>query len=178
MTSCETREVYTISIDSMYATTPNSPNFFTAYLNTPLRNVVKAELLSASLDATASTNLANVFYIHVEELISKFNDHGPLKYTVSSSNVTSSVGTASQLPSNLRLLSEAFATVHTVPSGNRLLYSSSSQYPVQTAYINPIRKLDKMTISLYDQTGGSMAVNSPTFLVFRFECAKDNKCLY
>ena len=178
MSSCETREVYTISVDSMYASAPNASNSFVAYLNTPLRNVVRAELLSASVDSTGSAATANVFYIHVEELINKFNDHAPLKYSIAVSGNTSSTGSVSQLPTNLRQVSESFATVHTVPSSNRLLYAASSQYPVVSSYINPIRKIDKLTVSLYDQTGSSLAVNAPTFLLFRFECAKDNKCLY
>ena len=170
------RETYTISVDSMYASAPNAANTFVAYLNSPLKNVVRADLLSASVDASASPATANVFYIHVEELISKFNDHAPLKYSTSVAGSTSSVGNVSQLPLNLRAISEAFATVHTTPTNNRLLYASASQYPAFAVYFDPIRTVDKLTVSLYDQTGTSMNVAAPSFFVFRFECIKDMRC--
>ena len=48
---CDT-EVYTIRVDSLGASSNTS---FVGYLNIPLRNVVKAELLSASVNANASS---------------------------------------------------------------------------------------------------------------------------
>ena len=177
MSRCETREVYTISVDSMYASAPNASNVFTAYLNVPLRNVVRAELLSASIDSTG-TPTSNVVYVQVEELVNKFHDHAVLKYQQSGSGSTSNVGQVSQIPVNQRVVAQAFATIHSVPSGGRFLFTTASQYQAYATYINPIRKLDKLTVSLYDQTGASLIVNAPTFLVLRFECSADNQCLY
>jgi hypothetical protein len=177
MNRCETREVYTISVDSLYASAPNASNVFTAYLNVPLRNVVRAELLSASIDSTGAPT-SNVVYVQVEELVNKFHDHAVLKYQQSVSGNTSSVGQVTQVPVNARVMAEAFATVHGVPSGGRFLFASASQYPAYASYINPIRKLDRLTVSLYDQTGASLVANAPTFMLFRFECATDNQCLY
>lgn len=177
MSRCETREVYTISVDSMYAAAPNASNVFTAYLNVPLRNVVRAELLSASIDSTG-TPTSNVVYVQVEELVSKFHDHAVLKYQQSVSGNTSNVGTVSQIPVNPRAMAEAFATIHAVPSGGRFIFTTASQYAACATYINPIRKLDKLTVSLYDQTGASLIANAPTFMIFRFECSADNQCLY
>ena len=55
-----------------------------------------------------------------------------------------------------------------------------SYFPTTVDYINPIRRLDRLTINVYDSKGGYIvpATNVPTFLTFRFECAKGNKCLY
>jgi hypothetical protein len=150
---------------------------FTAYLNVPLRNVTRAELLSASIDSTGVPT-SNVVYVQVEELVNKFNDHAVLRYQQSVSGTTSNVGAVSQNTLNPRVMAEAFATIHAVPTSGRFLFTTASQYSACASYVNPIRQLDRLTVSLYDQTGASLIVGAPTFLLFRFECAKDNQCLY
>jgi hypothetical protein len=60
----------------------------------------------------------------------------------------------------------------------RIVYRTNSDFPVVAEYIDPIRRLDKLTVSMYTDTGASFSTTAPTFLTFRFECAKDNVCLY
>ena len=179
MCDCETREVYTISVDSVYASDPNTDASFVAYLNTPLRNVVRAELLGAS---TATS--ANVLYIHVSELVTKFNDHAPLRYSISCGSSSnnygqySNTGSVTQLQSNLSYISEAFAVIHQPANGGRQYFHKQADYEASAVYREPIRSLDKLTVKLFNGDGNVPSTNSPTYLLFRFECAKGNKCLY
>ena len=173
MCDCETREVYTISVDSVYASAPNTDASFVAYLNTPLRNVVKAELLGASVASSS-----NVLYVHVSELVTKFNDHAPLRYTLSSAGASSNTGAVTQLQSNLSYISEAFAVIHEPATGGRQYFHKQADYEASAIYRDPIRTLDKLTVKLYNGVGEVPATDSPTYLLFRFECSKNNKCLY
>ena len=54
---CERYETYTLKVDSIFAPANNS---FIGYINIPLRNVVKAEVLSASISANIYTAGSNV----------------------------------------------------------------------------------------------------------------------
>jgi hypothetical protein len=173
MCDCETREVYTISVDSVYASAPNSNASFVVYLNTPLRNVVRAELLSASIAESS-----NAVYIHVSELVTKFNDHAPLQYTLSSAGASSNTGAISQLQSNLSYISEAFAVIHQPSVSGRKYFHKQADYEASAVYRDPIRTLDKLTVKLFNGVGEQPTSDSSTFLLFRFECAKNNKCLY
>lgn len=175
MCDCETREVYTISVDSKFASDPNFDNSFVVYLNSPLRNVVRAELLSASIGSTA---LSNVIYVHVQELVTKFNDHAPLNYTISSSGNSSNVGSVTQLQSNVSFISEALAVIHTPRTTGRQYFHRQADYEASAVYIDPIRTLDKLTVKLYDGSGEALSTEAPTFLLFRFWCSKNNRCLY
>ena len=47
-TSCEQYETYTVKLDSRGAATNSS---FVGYIDIPLRNVVKVEVLSANIDS-------------------------------------------------------------------------------------------------------------------------------
>lgn len=179
---CCDREVYTIKVDSSNVSTVNSnAASFVVYLPVPLTNVVKAELLSACI--TPTTNVSPVVYFHVEELISKFIDRAQVTYTLSSAGATSTIGSTSATISNQNKLAEALVAVpvDTTRSANApVIYTSSGYFPTEVDYINPIRRLDRLTINVYTSTGAYVeaASNVPTFLTLRFECAKDNKCLY
>lgn len=179
---CQTREVYTIKVDSSNVSTVNSnAASFVAYLPISLTNVVKMELLSACI--TPSTNVSPVVYFHAEELISKFIDRGQVTYTLSSAGASSTVGSTSATISNTNKLAEALVAVPVDTSrvaSTPVIYTTGGYFPTSVNYINPIRKLDRLTINAYTSTGAyvTTTTNVPTFLTFRFECARDNKCLY
>jgi hypothetical protein len=182
---CQTREVYTIKVDSSNVSTLNSnAASFVAYLPIPLTNVVKMELLSACI--TPSTNVSPVVYFHVEELISKFINRAEVTYTLgASSNTLTTVGSTSATIANNAKLAEALVAVPVDTSRVALspvIYTSGGYFSTVVNYINPIRRLDRLTINAYTSTGAYVTTasspNVPTFLTFRFECAKNNKCLY
>lgn len=179
---CCDREVYTIKVDSSNVSTENSnAASFVAYLPVPLTNVVKMEVLSACI--TPTTNASPIVYFHVEELISKFVDRAQVTYTLSSAGATSTVGSTSATISNTNKLAEALVAVpvDTTRSANApVIYTSGGYFPTAVDYINPIRRLDRLTINVYTSTGAyvTTVADVPTFLTLRFECSKDNKCLY
>jgi hypothetical protein len=179
---CSTREVYTVSVDTRYVKSPVSNNAFTAYINVPLRNVVKAELIAASIHPAANTSA--VVYLHVAELVSKFNDHASLLFQQNVSGISSNVSSLSQLVSNVNFINQSLLMYPIngsdldTPNVPRIIYRSNADFPVEVNFIEPIRRLDKLTVSMYTDVGGAFLTSAPTFLTFRFECAKDNVCLY
>lgn len=179
---CDT-EVYTVRIDS-YGASSNAS--FVAYLNNPLRNVVRAELLTASLGSNV-LELSNCSYIHVQELISKFNTRTDLKFEQraysngAANTIVSDIGSAFLVASNTAQLATSlvcFPNQAGVPD-QRSIYSSSANFPVQVDFMEPIRQLDRFTVNVYREDGGQPALQSgPTFLTFRVTCARPNVCLY
>lgn len=177
---CADREVYTVRVDSFGVASPYST--FKTFLDIPLRNVVKAELLMASFRQQHSNAICHV---HVEELVSKFITRAGPTYTIATSNVVSNVGVATQL-SNKGLVDQAFVTI---PTSNvsgagssldyRIVWTSGNDFPTDVEYINPIRQLKTLTFQFLDgDTGLPQTMDKVSHFVFRFECAKDNLCLY
>ena len=51
------------------------------------------------------------------------------------------------------------------------------EYPIVTQYINPIRRIDRLTVTIRDQDGNGIVPSAPAkdnFLVLRFVCRKPN----
>jgi hypothetical protein len=176
--NCADREVYTVRVDSFGVGTPYST--FQAFLDVPLRNVVKAELLMASIHQQYSNAICHVY---VEELISKFITRAGPNYTVGLGGTTSNVGVATQI-ANKGLVDRAFVTIPTsniasAGSDYRVLWTSVKDFPTDIEYINPIRQLKTLTFTFLDgATGLQQTMDQSVYFVFRFECAKDNVCLY
>ena len=177
-TNCANREVYTVKVDSVGVATPYST--FTAYLPIPLKNVVKAELLMASIHQQFSNAICHVY---VDELTSNFLTRAAPAYLVGLDGTTSNVGAGTQVL-NKGLIERAFVTIPTsnIAQGtvdNRVLWTSGNDFPTDVEYINPIRQLKTLTIAFYDgATGVVQTMDQTSYFVFRFECAKDNVCLY
>jgi hypothetical protein len=177
-TNCANREVYTVRVDSFGVATPYST--FQAFLNVPLRNVVKAELLMASIHQQFSNAICHVY---VDELTSNFVTRAGPAYLVGLDGTTSNVGVATQI-SNKGLVERAFVTIPTsnvasAASDYRVVWTSEYDFPTDVEYINPIRQLKTLTFSFLDgATGLPQTMDQMSYFVFRFECAKDNLCLY
>jgi hypothetical protein len=179
---CDT-EVYTVRVDS-YGASSNAS--FTGYLNIPLKNVIRAELLSASLGANA-TVLSNLAYIHVQELVSKFNTRAELKYEQraysngAANTIVSDVGSSFLTMSNTFQLATALVGFP-VPPGipdQRVSFSSAGNFPVEVEFMEPIRYVDKLTVNVLREDGGQPTLqNGSTFLTLRMTCSKPNVCLY
>jgi hypothetical protein len=176
--NCADREVYTVRVDSFGVGTPYST--FQAFLDVPLRNVVKAELLMASIHQQFSNAICHVY---VEELISKFITRAGPSYTTGLGPVSSNVGVGTQIL-NKGLIDRAFVTIPTsniasAPADYRILWTTGNDYPTDIEYINPIRQLKTLTFKFLDgNTGDFQTMDQVCYFVFRFECAKDNVCLY
>lgn len=178
--NCANREVYTVRVDSFGVATSPAYSTFTAYLPIPLRNVVKAELLMASIHQQSSNAICHVY---VEELVSNFITRAAPAYRVGLDGTTSNVGVATQI-ANQGLVERAFVTiptsnVATAAPDYRIVWTSGNDFPTDVEYINPIRQLKTLTISFYDgATGLPQTMDQTSYFVFRFECAKDNVCSY
>jgi hypothetical protein len=124
-----------------------------------------------------------ICHVYVEELISKFITRAGPNYTVGLGGTTSNVGVATQI-ANKGLVDRAFVTIPTsniasAGSDYRVLWTSVKDFPTDIEYINPIRQLKTLTFTFLDgATGLQQTMDQSVYFVFRFECAKDNVCLY
>ena len=175
---CEpVNEVYTLRVDSVFAP---SNNTFVGFINIPLKNVIKAELLSASVHANALTT--SYMYVYVEELVSKFNDRTNLLYYLQGAGTQTTEGTAQTggAVSNVNQIATSIAAFPTEEVNDRTLFSVANNYPAEVNFIEPIRTLEKLSVQILTAAGLPVATpnQQPTFLVFRFTCSKPNICQY
>jgi hypothetical protein len=176
--NCADREVYTVRVDSFGVT--GNYSTFQVFLDVPLRNIVKAELLMASIHQQHSNAICHV---HVEELISMFITRAGPAYTTGVGPISSNVGVGTQIL-NKGLIDRAFVTIPTsnvtsAGSDYRVVWTTGNDYSTDIEYINPIRQLKTLTFKFLDgNTGEFQTMNEMSYFVFRFECAKDNVCLY
>jgi hypothetical protein len=172
--------VYTVRLDSLYA---ESGWNFTNYINIPLRNVIKAELLSCAFYGNAVSIGSTAVYVHIDELVSKFMDRGNLAYTlrVGGKISTEGPGPASTI-SNTNKLSAALVCIPICDGlpDQQTVFTSGNYFPVEVSFIEPIRQIEKLTVSLYTADGSqpeNLSV-TPTFITMRFTCSKPNRCVY
>lgn len=156
------REIYSIQVSS-YGATSNVD--FVATLNTPVKNIVKAELVTASLSCATS----NAAYIVVEELVTRFNDYA------AESPATNSDG-SHQLNSTSSILRNTLGVVYNEDSTvkNRITYYN--RYPIVAEFFDPIRDLSKLSIKIYDHSGAALTDGGFNYFTFRFTCLKRNLC--
>jgi hypothetical protein len=154
-------EYHTITVDSIGQ---DSANTFTCHLQQPLKNVVQARLLAAHIHSNVVTEHC---YVSIEELDSIFSDRA--------SNVLTG-------QSHLSVIRGSFASLVTdTPSHEHSIGDSTiifkDNYPIMTQYINPIRRIDRLSVTIRDQTGNTIknsARDGDNFLVLRFVCRKPN----
>ena len=152
-------EYHTITIDTIGQ---DSANTFTCHLQQPLKNVVQARLLAAHIHSNVVTEHC---YVSVEELDTIFNDRA--------SNVLTGQG-------HLSMLRSSFASLitenDTHAAGNSLI-TFKDDYPIVSQYIDPIRRIDRLSVTIRDQNGNTIknsTENGANFLVLRFVCRKPN----
>ena len=152
-------EYHTITVDTLNQASSNS---FTCFLSQPLKNVVQARLLAARIRTKTATEHC---YISIDELNSVFNDRATNVYE----------GQAS-----LGILRNSFASIahaNTVASGAQTI-SFKDEYPIATQYVNPIRRIDRLTVNIRNQSGvpivPALQTDRNNYLVLRFVCSKPN----
>lgn len=146
-------EYHTITIDSIGQ---SSANTFTCYLQQPLKNVVQAKLLGARIRTTTATEHC---YVSIDELDSNFSDRA--------SNILN--GQAS-----MSVLRGSFASI---VSDSSTVVKFKDEYPIFTQYIDPIRRLDRFTVTIRNQDGNTITrstASDKNILVLRFMCRKCN----
>ena len=148
-------EYHTVIVDSFDGTATNN-NVFSVYLQTPLKNIVQAQLLTANIRVASAER---VCHISIDELDTIF--------TQRTSNVVNG-------QSNFSMLNKNFGTIVKTGDYNSTHLVFKNEYPVMQQYINPIRKLDRLTITLRDGDAAGFATGEDSFFVFRFVCKKRN----
>jgi hypothetical protein len=82
--------------------------------------------------------------------------------------------------SHMSMLRASFASLVTDSnshSGSNSLITFKDNYPVVSQYINPIRRVDRLNVTIRDQSGSTIKNSTDdgdNFLVFRFVCRKPN----
>ena len=161
MADCN-HEYYTIHTTSQSLTESNVE--YTCFLTMPLKDVVEAEIITASVETNS-----NVVHVVVDELETKFSDFA----TVESN------------PFNGSTMRNLFGSFYrdqidpppADPQYNFPRLTFLNRYIMKHEYIYPIRRLDRLSVTLYDEQGVKLTnPNSPTFITFRFKCLRTNLC--
>jgi len=152
-------EYHTVTVDTIGQA---SSNAFSVFLNQSLKNVVQARLVAAHIHTKDSTQHC---YVSIDELNTNFSER--------TSNVYEGQG-------DISIVRRSFASLITeqiTHSGSDSLIVFKNEYPIAAQYIDPIRKIDRLTVKIMNQDGETIA-NSGTggnnFLVLRFVCRKPN----
>jgi hypothetical protein len=176
-TDCEKYETYTIKVDTQFGTSNTS---FISYLNTPLRNVVKVEVLSVSIASNAATTPA--IYMYIMELDSKFNDRAQIQTQVTSFSNASPTSNIGPNPtgtfSNVSQLQTALVCIPADQVNPRTVFTTGGYFPAVTEFIEPVRQIQQLTVSFYKNEGSLLTTIGSTFITLKFTCAKQNRCLY
>ena len=158
-------DVYTITVDSTQS--PSNTSFTTKFTS-PIKDVVKIEVLRASVSTTIEVP---AIYVHIQELVSTFNDRVLGENTIKS--VTQANGTTLSYATSERnhLLSEAIVSWNpeSIP---RTTFASKTHWDSVTVFKEPIKKVGTLTISIVDNNGNIIDNNSSdiTFLTLKFYC--------
>jgi hypothetical protein len=148
-------EYHTVTIDTIGQ---DSANTFTCYLSQPLKNIVQARLLTARINTSADTEHC---YVSIKELDSIFSDRASNVYD----------GQAS-----LSMIRGSFASLSTTGTPGAVV-NFRDEYSIATQYIDPIRRLDRLTVTIRNQDGETIeraGAGDKNFLVLRFVCRKPN----
>jgi hypothetical protein len=150
-------EYHTVIVDSFDGTATNN-NVFTVFLQTPIENIVQAQLITANIRLASAER---VCHVSINELDTIFTQRA-------SSSVN---GQADK-----QILNRNFGTLVKTGDYNSTHLVFKNEYPVMQQYINPIRKLDRLSITLRsgDATSSVIDTNNDSIFVFRFVCKKRN----
>ena len=157
-------EYHTVIIDNL---DHSSNTDFTAYLPTPLENIVQAQLVAATI--STSGDAQRVLHIDIEELRSRNTQRACA--TTGNSDTPWAASADNHLD-------HAFASImcqHVLIAngGAQKAVFFRNEYPIIHQYQNPIRKLDRLTFNIDKQDGTTAAMGASVF-VFKFVCKNRN----
>jgi hypothetical protein len=150
-------DYFTVTVDTLGQA---SKNTFSAYLNEPLKNVVQAKLLSTHIH---TSDAVQHLYVDIDELKTMFSERASAEYNGANeiSRVRGAFG------------SIVTPSEHT-GSEQLIMFKDRDHYEISHEYPNPIRRVDRLTISLLDQTGNTIPepaqASDEHFLVLQFKC--------
>ena len=149
-------EYHTVIVDTVDDT---SKQKFTTHFPTPLENIVQVQLIAAHINDIVDTQ--TLLHLKIDELRTTFSQRGKTDLDTSDDNMINGV----------------FGTLVT-DGTDRLVFKN--EYPVIQQYYNPIRKLDRITVNVLQETGAAASYKTggsdvpQTCLIFRFVCKNKN----
>ena len=146
-------EYHTVIVDSFQQ---DSDSVFTVFIPNPLENIVQAQLLTANLRVGSGTRIV---HLSIDELNTNFSQRATKEVN----------GQAA-----LQVLNRNFGSIINSSGTTGTTLYFKNEYPVMQQYINPIRKLDRLTITLREGDATGFTTSEDSFLVFRFVCKKRN----
>lgn len=150
-------DYFTVTVDTLGQA---SKNTFSVYLNEPLKNVVQAKLLSTHIH---TSDAVQHLYVDIDELKTMFSERASAEYNGANeiSRVRGAFG------------SIVTPSEHT-GSEQLIIFKERDHYEISHEYPSPIRRVDRLTISLLDQTGNTIPepaqASDEHFLVLQFKC--------
>jgi hypothetical protein len=151
-------DYYTVTVDSLDQA---SKNTFSVYLTEPMKNVVQAKLLATHIHSADSVQH---LYISINELNSIFNDRAT--EDLNGQGAISRVRGA--------FASVALSSDHTGASDQVINFREKSYYEISNEYPSIIRRVDRLTVSLLDESGNTIpnpAVGTDeNMFILRFKC--------
>jgi hypothetical protein len=150
-------DYFTVTVDTLGQA---SKNTFSVYLNEPLKNVVQAKLLSTHIH---TSDAVQHLYVDIDELKTMFSERASAEYNGANeiSRVRGAFG------------SIVTPSEHT-GSEQLIMFKERDHYEISHEYPSPIRRVDRLTISLLDQTGNTIPepaqASDEHFLVLQFKC--------
>lgn len=158
-------EIHTVIVDNLGR---SSKSDFTAFLPTPIENVVQARLVSASMITTDGTN-QKAFHIGIEELRTHFTHQTQAEINFSGDD-DSTVDTKNHLNG---IFGTILGTHTSLGEIGTKVFLFRDEYPIVQCYHNPIRKINRLTFNIDKQDGTTANIGDSTF-IFRITCRKRN----
>ena len=162
-------ETFTIHTSSLGA---SSNTNFTSTFTRPIKDVVEASIIAVSIRKPDLSS--NVAYIRAEELETDFTDFAAAGQPAVSS------GTATHnFPTGSNLLRRCVGAIYNTDNSASPRLSYKDRYQMVNQYINPLHRLDKLQITLYDGNGVQLVNtldDAITYITFRFVCRRKNLC--
>ena len=163
--NCE-QETYNIQVSTVNVEqySPAHSNVdFVATFSTTLKDVVRAELVTASIPC----NTSNVVYVSISELSTRYTDFADTKPATGDGHSIQTSGTR---------LRDTFGAVYSDDINTKSRITYYNRYPIVAEYPYPIQRLDRLSIQLYNQDGTLLTDQGSAFFTFRFICNRKNMC--
>jgi hypothetical protein len=149
--------------------TYNTPT--TVYGTTPsVYNTGTVNAVSNVIVASTS----NVVYIRAEELETDFID-----FAAAGQPAVATAAAPFNFTTGSNILRRCFGAIYFVDTVGSNRFSYKDRYHMVSQYINPLRGLDKLRITLYDANGAVLDTtqsDGTTYLTFQFKCLRQNLC--
>jgi len=159
MTDC-TYEYFTVFADSIDTTTwvDGNQSQFTTYLIRDLRDIVEISIVNCSFDIGSN----EVIYIKADEFVSQFG-------------LTGVNNNRQHSPTTKAKLDGSITRIPGVASGRNVF--NQFDFDTTVRFINPIRRLDRITTRLYDQDGNLVISSGTNFITYRLKSKSENLCV-